>query len=352
MTRVVRALLVALAVLVVVGSAPVAAATSPTVGGNLFVGPDETVGETTFVGGDATIAGTVEGDLTVIGGSFELAENATVTGDVTVIGGSVRVAGAVGGNVDVTAGTVQLEESATIDGDVRVAAGEFHLAGTVDGDVVADVEVLAVLEPATIGGDLVHAEDADVTIDEAAAIDGEIRTDLAAEEDPGVTVPDVGPFGLAGLWSLYVVGFWLLFGALILFVAPRFGDDVLAEVGGHPLRSLGVGFVGLFFIPAVLVALAVTIIGIPLALIGFLALAVLLAIATVMGRYAIGAWFLSRAGLDHRYLALFLGVVGLAFLDRIPYLGATVNFVVFLLGLGAVLVLLGRGVRTYRTPAE
>ena len=348
MTRVVRALLVALAVLAVMGSAPAAAATGPTVGGNLFVGPDETVGETTFIGGDATVAGTVEGDLTVIGGSFELLDDATVTGDLTVIGGSARIAGAVGGDVDLTTGFVAIEETATIDGELRVAADEVRLSGTVGGTVVANVEELTVLETASIGGDLVHVPDASVTIADDAMVAGEIRADLEPD-DTGLTFPDVGPFGLEGIWSLYVVGFWLLFGALILFVMPRFGDDVLAEVDGHPLRSLGVGFIGLFFLPIVLLAIALTVIGIPLALIGLLALVVLFAVAAVMGRYAIGAWFLSRAGLDHRYLALFLGVVGLAFLNRVPYLGATVNFLVFLLGFGAVLVLLLRGIRVYRT---
>ncbi|HTA39795.1 MAG TPA: polymer-forming cytoskeletal protein, partial [Candidatus Acidoferrales bacterium] len=58
--------------------------------GDVIVEPGQTVdGDITVVFGDATIAGTVNGDVNVIGGSAEERPGAIITGQVNMLGGDV-----------------------------------------------------------------------------------------------------------------------------------------------------------------------------------------------------------------------------------------------------------------------
>jgi uncharacterized protein HemY len=61
----------------------------------------------------------------------------------------------------------------------------------------------------------------------------------------------------------------------------------------------------------------------------------------VYGSFAVGSWLLSLADAENRWLALFVGLLAVSLVGLIPILGGLVQFVVLLLGLGA----LGRGLR-------
>jgi predicted flap endonuclease-1-like 5' DNA nuclease/cytoskeletal protein CcmA (bactofilin family) len=68
-------------------------------------------GDLSVLSGDATIAGTVDGDLAVIGGNVDLRDTARVTGDVSVVGGRLNRAPSafIGGNF-VGGPRVEIEE--------------------------------------------------------------------------------------------------------------------------------------------------------------------------------------------------------------------------------------------------
>jgi len=88
---------------------------------------------------------------------------------------------------------------------------------------------------------------------------------------------------------------------------------------------------------------AITIVGIPLALVGIVAYVVALWIGSVYGRYALGSWVLDRLDSPNRWVALLLGVVGVALIGLVPWIGELVDLLVLLLGLGALaLALWGR----------
>lgn len=71
------------------------------VGEDVNVAADDTVkGSLVVIQGDARVAGTVDGDIVVVGGSLELAEGSHVTGDVRLADSSLRRhGGSVGGRV-------------------------------------------------------------------------------------------------------------------------------------------------------------------------------------------------------------------------------------------------------------
>ena len=345
--RVAAALLVTVALLG--GATGVASAQETRAGGSVVVEAGETVNGVQAVGGTVVVRGTVDGDVDALAGSVVVEQDGQVTGDVRATAGSVTVLGTVNGSLEASAGAVSIGEGAAIGGDVRVATGDLRIAGSVGGDVEAGVETLRLTSTAAVAGDLRYAERADFVREDGATVGGTVSAVENLEVDVGFggfSVPDPGPFNV--VFGIYWTLATLLLGAILLAAFPRFTAGVAAEVSDRPLRSGGVGFLGLVGIPIVLVMVAISIIGIPITFLGFMAYGLLVFLSIPVAEYAAGAWVLSYADVDNRWAALVVGVVGVAVLSRLPLVGWLVELLVFLLGLGAVLVLLYRGFRRSR----
>jgi hypothetical protein len=84
---------------------------------------------------------------------------------------------------------------------------------------------------------------------------------------PGVVAAEIRAGGamVVGVYGFLVN---LAVGAILLVGFPRFSAGVTERVGTEPLRTAGVGLVTLIAVPIGLLLIAVTIIGIPLAIIG------------------------------------------------------------------------------------
>ena len=63
-------------------------------------------------------------------------------------------------------------------------------------------------------------------------------------------------------------------------------------------------------------------------------------IALLYGRIAVAAWGLRQAEIDSKWVALVVGIVGFGLLTRIPILGGLLSLATFLLGLGAIALVL------------
>jgi len=313
-----------------------------TVGGDVVVGPDETVtDDLTVASGDVLVRGTVEGDVTAMAGSVEI--TGEVTDDVTASAGSVTIDGRVGGSVEAAAGSVDVGPDAAVDGDLRAAAGTVSVAGDVGGDVSGS-ETVRLEDGATVDGDVSYGE----TLDRAdgATVGGAVVQDSGAnwqfsvlglhdlvEQEYGF-VPSVLVGFVTGLVGLAV-------GALLLVLFPEFSAELVETVTTEPVRASAAGVATAVAVPAVLIALALTFIGIPLALAGGAIFALVAWIALVYGEYLVGARVLDAAGIDNRWAALVVGVVGVQALAQLPVFGDLVALAVGLLGLGTGALVLG-----------
>ena len=369
-----RGIALFLTVVVLLGVVPGVAAAERQSGGSVTVGPNETVSEDlTVFGGSVTVQGTVEGDLEVVGGSVAIDPGAEVTGDVEATGGSVRIDGAVGGNVTASGGSVRIDgavggnatanggslflgQGATIGGSLEAGAGSIVIAGTVDGDARLGGGSITLAPSATFGGDVEYSVgDDDEFTNDGATVAGSLaeNPDLEVGGGGGFDAPDfAGPaFGAYG----FLVN--LLVGALLLLVVPGTSRRVADCVSGEPLWTGAIGLGALIGVPIALALLAITIVGVPVTLAGLVTYALAVWIATIYGRYAVGEWLLSYTGLENRWVALLAGLIVVAVLVRIPFVGGLFQLLVLLLGLGAMATLLYRFVRGQRgsktaTPAE
>ncbi|MFC5971761.1 polymer-forming cytoskeletal protein [Halomarina salina] len=317
--RAIRSVLVVLLVAVVVlGGMPGLAAAETRSGGSVVVGENEVVND----------------DLQVFAGSVVI--RGTINGDVEGAAGTVRIEGTVNGDVNVGAGTVELAEGAVVDGSLNAGAGDVVIAGTVRGDANVGGDTVRLLDTAVVGGDLSYDG-------ELVRADGAVVAGTVTATDGGVGPVDFGP--LAPVFAFYGLLASLLLGAVLLLVFPRTADRVSATALAEPFRSGGTGLLTLVGIPLVLVLFAVTIIGIPITIVGALLFAVVAWVATVYGRLALGNWLLGFADVRNRWAGLLVGFLVVFAVGYVPVLGGVVDFLVLLLGLGALALVVYRAYR-------
>jgi len=329
-----RGIALLLALVLVLAAVPGVATAESRSGGTVVVADGETVDENLEAyGGTIVVRGTVDGDLSAFGG--DVLVTGEVTGDVSAFAGNVRITGTVGGNVEATGGNVYLDPGAEVGGTFSAAAGNVLVAGTVGGDAQLAGGSVTLARTADIVGDVTYSvgEDGQFT-NQGATVGGTITR---SEEVPAGPVQ--GP--VVPGWAFDVYGFLvnLLLGAALLAVFPRFSAHVAERVLDRPVWTGGVGLVAIIAIPVLLVVLVFTIIGIPLAILSAVLFGLLLWVALVYGRFAVGTWLLSLVDVDNRWAALLVGLVVFGLVSLVPILGGFVDFLVVLLGLGAMAAL-------------
>lgn len=318
--------LASLCLLLVVAAAP-AAADGPRAGDRVVVQENETVeGGLSATAGVVRVEGTVDGDLEAYGGRVVIAESGTVTGRVRAGGGLVRIDGTVEENALAYGGRVVLGETARVGRSFGAVGGGVRIAGRVGGDATVAARTVVLGGSATVAGDLNYDGD---LVDEGGAVAGErlASSDLAIV--PSVPVP--GPV-LSAYWLVANA----LLGAALLLVFPRYTWAAANTAIVEPLQTGAVGLATAVLVPVLLGLVALTVVGIPLAVVGAAAFFALVWAGSVLGRYAIGTWLLSLRDVEHRWGALLLGLVVVAVLGQLPFLGALVQAVALLLGLGVV----------------
>ncbi|QCW01735.1 polymer-forming cytoskeletal protein [Natrinema pallidum] len=328
-----RLVVIAVVVFAVVGTVPVlvAAQSNGQTGGTIVVEEGETVDTLEGIAGSVVVRGTVTNDVSAVGGDVRIEPTGSVGGDLEAAGGSVTIAGPVEGDVNVGAGSLILTENGTVGQDLTAGVGSATIDGTIDGNAEIGAETIRLGESASIAGDLRYDGDLEGNTDAVAG-------DIVEDSSLGVDVaPTIQPFA-SWLFTAYALAVNLLLGAALLALFPRFSDGVADRVASGPIRSGLVGLLVSVGIPVLLIALAITVIGLPLSLVGGFAFGLLLWIGTIYGRFAVAAWLLSLVGLGNRWLALIVGLVAGAALGRlpIPFVGGVVNLLVLLLGLGAL----------------
>jgi len=292
-------------------------------------------------GGRVEVPGEVRGDVVSVGGSVDLAGSSR--GDLSAIGGSVRVSGKVGGDVAAIGGDVALDKGASVGGDVSVLGGRLSKGDGVSiKGAVSQVGLGALkgLLPALTRGGLTLA----LGPGEGSRLHSSRRRDDADEE------PSEGGRLLkaaAYLLCVAALGLVLSLGALFL---PRQTQAVAEAIRQDFWRCAGVGtLMVILFLPGLL-ALAVSILGIPLIPLAIVAWCA----AALFGVAAFSRVLAERAAesLEKPLPALPLTVaLGWLVLEALPlagklvggFLGGTLSFAGFLLltcatvaGLGAV----------------
>lgn len=289
----------------------------------------------------------------VFGGSYTLDSGETLNGGLVVVGGSA-----------------ELEEGSLVVGDVVVVGGELDIYGEVDGTVIAVGGKAYLGEDSVIDEDLVTIGGA-VQREEGAVVRGAITAEMPEDFDLDAFDPDMlrenqdwrtsmyrgfKPVGDLILNFMQSLAMAALAAVLALFLLKPM-ERVSSAVVSQPLPAGGLGILTLIVLPALLVVLAITIILIPVSLIGFLTLGAGMLFGWIAMGLEVGkrmekmfkveeAWAPAvRAGVGTLTLSLLAYAVGM-----VPCIGWILPFLVAMLSLGAVVLTLF-GTRDYPVAA-
>jgi len=309
----------------------VAGQPTDTPSGVVVVEADETVDRVEAVAGSVVIRGTVTGDVSGVAGHVHVTESGQVDGSIEAAAGAIRLDGTVAGDVSTGSGHVEIADTARIGGDLDLGTGYLLVDGQIDGDVRADAERISLGPNAAVSGEFRY-DAPSFSQDPASTVEGSVV------EDPELG-SDTRDFTVQP-WLGIVYGLLanLLLGAILLAAFPSFATGVASRVADSPAMSGGVGLLTLIGVPILLLLVALTVVGIPLSLFAAVGFGAAIWIAVVLGQYAVGAWALGLAGVDNRWLALLVGLVAVALVGTVPILGAIVDLLVLLVGLGALAV--------------
>ena len=294
----------------------------------LFAFPGAALAQTPSNGNDQVVFGgiytlntgqTLPGNLVVFGGLATVEKGSVVNGDVALTGGSLNVSGEIKGSITSVGGSINLSDTAVVDGDIN-----------------------------TVGGTLNRSNQTVIKGNISTSGPGAIRLPLNWNLNGLRNLPLADIFHPIGsiLWgifqSLAVAALALLVVLFMPIPTRRVSNAIIAQ----PVMAGGLGLLTVVVAPALILLLAITILLIPLSLIGIL----LLAVAFLFGWIAVGMEAGDRlaglfkvqwaapvsAGIGTLVLSFFSSVFAL-----IPCVGWVLPTVIAILGLGGVFLTRG-----------
>lgn len=262
---------------------------TPIIGGTLVIGPHEVrCNGLTVLGGSVTLLGEIRGNVLVFGGTFDV--DGGVSGDITVFGGTLRLypGSHIHGNVNMYGGQVYRDQGTRVD-------------GTVD------------------------------------------------EHGKHAWFPGFSTFSFPFLFLLIT----LPLGLLCVGFLPEHITFVATTIQRRLRRSFFLGLLSCGLAPVVMIVLIALVVTIPFAFIILLGVLIAWALGLIAIGWIFGGRVLHALNIYHssRYLQVIVGLVALALLSALPYIGWLISLGAGLIGLGAVL--LSRfGTRPYDYPKK
>ncbi|MAT97444.1 MAG: hypothetical protein CL608_09905 [Anaerolineaceae bacterium] len=372
------------------------------VGANTFVLDGTIRGDLVVAASEIVINGTVEGDL-LAGGQFveingtiaddarigataiEMGEGAEIGGDLIAAGYSLHgKSGSLVGQDLVFAG-FQALLGGDVGEDVWIGVNSLRVNGRIGGNVTAEVggedsappvdpyqfmpgapampvvpSGLTVDDAAEIGGDFTYRSPQSIDIP-SSAVEGEVDFTREAVSVDIDSQPSTGQ----AVWR-HVRRFitLALIGALLIWQAPNFVTRLSEQLREKPLPSLGWGALVYFGVPVLIIVLIVAAILLALffgmlqfgnlsSAVIFVLLAfilafmvafvlVLLYLTKIIVGYFVGHQLLQRVSptlADTPYWPLLLGLLLVVVVIAIPWLGGLVNWIIAIVGVGALWLL-------------
>lgn len=264
------------------------------------------------VGETITIDGVIEGDMFIAGRQIRIGPNARI-----------------GGDAGMAAGTIHISEGSTINGRLWAAGGELNMDGTVNGPVklYSDNVTFGPNYAANGGTTLTSTE--------------KINRNQLGEAPPNliINIQEENFWGMA-LFQLWFFLSLLLTGWILILLFQSLAIEIQQFASQHFWRNTGIGVISFIIIPVAVILLFILVITVPLAILlslayGFALFISYLLVALVLGVLTI-KYFKRDITTSVYYWGLLLGMVIIAVLTNIPYVGGIINLLFIFFGLGSV----------------
>lgn len=321
---------------------------------------EDLVGDVYSAGGNVTINGMINGDLLVAGGQVVI--NGQISEDLRVIGGTVTLNSQVGKNVTVAGGNIIFAPNSQVAGSVVSGAGSIMMNGDVKGntwlgagqavisgnfgqDLNISADNLDVSPQAVIGGNLTAQVSDTPQVNDGAQIGGQKKIDFKIQDKASSrfkpSASKIASVITAALLIKFLICFFtgLVCGSILIYLFPKLTNRLGGVVLEQSMASLGWGLVYLIVTPVVAVLMFISVLAFPLGLITILLYIIDLVIAGWVAALALGRKIQEQSKwnwLKNPYSQLAAGLLLLEVVALLPFLGALVKLVAFLMGLGAL----------------
>lgn len=314
-------------------------------------------GDVILAGANVSFSGKAKGDILIAGGDVRVTGD--TAGSVRIAGGNVTLDGSVAKNVTVAGGTVIVGEDSVVTGNLYVAGGSVELRGRVlgnasvyssqlnfSGQVQGNADLrsaneVIIRKDARVGGNLTYASGAEVAI-APGVVAGTVQrapmdqymNDLKKSEQEAA-----GATFFFLLWqflSLLVAGY---------FLSRVFGKQTRELTGSIQRKEvwnrIAYGLLSLVFNPIVIILTALTVIGLPLALMIVLVYLVFIIAAAALSPVLAGKLLNERFHLyaaDERHLGadFVVGFLLMQIVGLVPVLGSLALTGLFLFAFGRI----------------
>lgn len=322
-------------------------------------------GDLYIAGSDIFINGTVNGDVFGAGRSLTIngtvddgvsfaRQTLTVNGEITrgarLAGQTINVNGNIGRDLVAAGGDATVTSTAKIGSDLILAVGTSRIDGHINGNIMGsatevtitdgvrgnielEADKLTIASTANIQGNLTYTSENEANIRVGAQIGGEAMHKVPEVKEPA------GPFaGIGGKVIAFLMT--LIAGIVIILITPKRAAAVASSIRQKPWLSLGWGAIILFATPVSVIITFVTVVGVPVGLIGLTLYGVAIYLSQIAIGLFIGYWlisYFSKVESSGVFVgALALGFAILTLLKLIPYIGFPLWLATVLFGIGAM----------------
>jgi cytoskeletal protein CcmA (bactofilin family) len=355
-------------------------------------------GDLMAAGKSIVINGTVTDDARIAGALLQVSKTAVVGGDVIAGGASLETQKGSSVKGDLVVGSAQTLLDGNINGNVKAGTGALELNGEIGGNVIAEVGEhedggpspymympqsdikfpavkpgFTIAEGAKIKGNLNYTQSKDITIP-ANAIGGKV-TRIAPIVEPVKVQPTPAQLAMTWTFNLFrTIITLIIFGLLLGWLAPTFMKSLMEKVQTQPAASFGWGLVtyaAFFFAILVIIVtmvaggmlfgvltlggmsgtiIVVGILAIFALIVGFILVTAFLTkiiLAQLSGKLILARF--NPALAEHKVWPLVLGVIIVALLIALPFVGWLFGVFVMFVGLGAIWIWVRELRQTHKT---
>lgn len=363
----VLAIIPALLLILMLGAAPVSAAdvrsgdtiivaSGDQVNDDLYVAASRIVingtvnGDVICAGETIVIDGVINGNIIAVGSTIRI--DGEVTDSVRAAGATIVIGGKVGKDIFVAGNDINLKNVGAIGRDLFFASSSINVDVPIDrnikgyaetadlnslirGNVEVGATNLTISSTASIKGNLTYVSANEAVVNSGAQIEGTVAHNLPKAKS------SVSP-NLSVWFKIIAFLTTLVTGALIILIAPKRASAVAESIKRKPLATLGWGALILFVTPLAALITFITVIGIPVGLIGLLLYGSVIYLSQVAVGLFIGSLIIGRfATASSRGVlvgAFTLGFAILTLIKLIPYIGFPIWLATALFGIGAIVL--------------
>ena len=313
-------------------------------------------GDNYIVANRAIIDGNINGDEIIVAGQATL--NGNIQDNLRVIAGKVMIEGSVGGNTTIVATDVYIGPQVVMSDSVVIIAGNVvtqgeikgnatiisasaSIDGTIDGNVSATTQQLQLGQSALIKGNVSYTSQNQALVAKNAQINGQISyTQNQAVSDNDRQSQIVKATQQIFSVSKAAYSITLIIVALIVStLMPNYAYRTINMIESKPLYSMVIGSVCIITAPVVCTLLMISIIGLPLGVIGACIVMALLIMSQSLFIYWLGARFIDRIERQASKLVTIMIGIGIYYiLTSITIVGIITSIVGSIMGVGGVML--------------